>query len=458
MSGKADKSRNLVFHMLTEVLEKKAYSNIVLQKSLRSVKLTQEEKSFVTALYYGTITRLHTLDYYLKKNLKKKFETLDPAVHQLLRMGVWQLLYAHSVPSFAAVNETVKLAKLYTNEGGVRLINAILRSIAAEIEAGTIDPEKARFDVKYSLNRELSGCLIKWYGEERAASIADAFLKDPVITARVNTFRIGREELVRRLRDEGVDSEEGRLSDDALILSLNGHALYELASFREGLFMVQDEAAMLAAIFMNPKAGWKVLDVCSAPGGKACHMAEKMGDKGRILALDINESRLQMVEENQARLGLTCIDTALADALILSEELAEYKGYYNAVLADAPCSGLGLLLRKPDIRHTMTYEKMNDLLTVQETILDQAALFVRPGGTLMYSTCTINPHENDGQADAFLAKHENFEEYPFDDILPGKTVLRTEAHLAEAKRGRLKLLPDEDGCDGFYIARFRRKE
>jgi 16S rRNA (cytosine967-C5)-methyltransferase len=222
--------------------------------------------------------------------------------------------------------------------------------------------------------------------------------------------------------------------------------------------MVQDEAAMLAAILMNPKAGWKVLDVCSAPGGKACHMAEKMGDKGRILALDINESRLQMVEENQARLGLTCIDTALADALILSEELAEYKGYYNAVLADAPCSGLGLLLRKPDIRHTMTYEKMNDLLTVQETILDQAALFVRPGGTLMYSTCTINPHENDGQADAFLAKHENFEEYPFDDILPGKTVLRTEAHLAEAKHGRLKLLPDEDGCDGFYIARFRRKE
>ena len=458
MSAKADKSRNLVFHMLTEVLENGAYSNIVLQKSLRSVKLSQEEKSFLTALFYGTITRLHTLDYYLKKNLKKKYETLEPAVHQLLRMGVWQLLYAQSVPSFAAVNETVKLAKIYTNEGGVRLVNAVLRSISADIEAGIIDPEKARFDVKYSLNRELSGCLIKWYGEDRAASIADAFLKDPVVTARVNTFRVRRDELVRRLKDEGVDSEEGRLSDDSLILSLNGHALYELASFREGLFMIQDEAAMLAAILMNPRAGSNVLDVCSAPGGKTCHMAEKMGDKGRILALDINESRLQMVEENQARLGLTCIDTALADATDLSEELAGYLGYYDAVLADVPCSGLGLLLRKPDIRHTMTYEKMNDLLTVQETILEQASLFVRPGGTLLYSTCTINPHENDGQADAFLARHENFEEYPFEDILPQKEALRTDGHLSDAKRGRLKLLPDEDGCDGFYIARFRRKK
>ncbi len=458
MSGKADKSRNLVFHMLSEVLEKGAYSNIVLQKSLKSVKLTQEEKSFLTALFYGTITRLHTLDYYLKKNLKKKYESLDPSVHQLLRMGLWQLLYAHSVPSFAAVNETVKLAKLYTNEGGVRLVNAVLRSISAEIEAGTIDPEKARFDVKYSLNRELSGCLIKWYGEDRASSIAEAYLKDPIVTARVNTFRIKREDLVRRLNGEGVDTSEGRLSDDALILSLNGHALYELDSFRDGLFMIQDEAAMLAAILMDPEEGWKVLDVCSAPGGKTCHIAEKMRDKGRILALDINESRLQMVEENQARLGLTCIDTALADATDLVLELPDYNGYYNAVLADVPCSGLGLLLRKPDIRHTMTYEKMNDLLKVQETILNQASFFVRPGGTLIYSTCTINPHENDGQADAFLMSHEEFEEYPFDDILPRKDALQTSGHLMDAKRGRLKLLPDEDGCDGFYIARFRRKE
>lgn len=458
MSGKADKSRNLVFHMLGEVLENGAYSNIVLQKSLRSITLTQEEKSFLTALFYGTITRLHTLDYYLRKNLKKKYETLDPAVHELLRMGVWQLLYAHSVPAFAAVNETVKLAKIYTNEGGVRLVNAVLRSISADIEAGIIDPEKARFDVKYSLNRELSGCLIKWYGDERAASIADAFLKDPSITARVNSFRISRDELMLRLKDEGVDSEEGRLSDDALILSLNGHALYELPSFREGLFMIQDEAAMLAAILMNPVTGSRILDVCSAPGGKTCHIAEKMGDKGRILALDINESRLEMVEENQARLGLTCIDTALADATNLAEELADYKGYYHAVLADVPCSGLGLLLRKPDIRNTMTYDKMNDLVKIQATILDQASFFVCPGGTLLYSTCTINPHENDEQADAFLANHGDFEEYPFDDILPQKSALRTDGHISDAKRGRLKLLPDEDACDGFYIARFRRKE
>jgi len=458
MRQKADVARNLCFHMLTEVFENTAYSNIVLQKSLRSTRLNAQEKSFTVAMFYGTITRVHTLDYYLQKNLKKKFATLDCDVHTILRMGVWQLMYAHSVPAFAAVNEMVKIAKLYTNEGGVRLVNAVLRTVSKECEDGLIDPENSRFDVKYSLNKELSGCLTKWYGQEKAESIAAAFLKDPSITARVNRLRVSREALLESLAKDDVAAEYGLFMEDALRLDLGGRAVYELSGFRDGLFMIQDEGAMLASYLMAPVKGQKILDVCSAPGGKSCHMAELMEDQGKVLAVDLYESRLEMVEENQARLGLTCIDTAEADATHLLEELPLYAAFFDGVLVDVPCSGLGLLLRKPDIRLTMTYEKMQELLPVQAQILSQAAEFVRPGGTLVYSTCTINPHENGEQADKFLAARSDYEAYPFADILPAKLALLNPEHLESASHGRIQLLPDTDGCDGFFIARFRRKE
>ena len=457
MSQKADIARNLCFHMLTEVFENTAYSNIVLQKSLRSTRLTPQEKSFTVAIFYGTITRVHTLDFYLEKNLRKKFASLDCDVHTILRMGLWQLMYAHSVPPFAAVNEMVKIAKLYTNEGGVRLVNAVLRTLAKECEDGIIDPENSRFDVKYSLNRELSGCLIKWYGQEKAELLAAAFLKDPSITARVNRVHTSKEALAEKLAQEGVITQDSLFMEDAIRLDLAGHAVYELPSFQEGLFMIQDEGAMLASYLMSPKKGQKILDVCSAPGGKSCHMAELMEDQGKVLALDLYASRLEMVEQNQERLRLTCIDTSEADATQLTEEISNYSSYFDGVLADVPCSGLGLLLRKPDIRLTMTYEKIQELLPVQAKILSQAAEFVMPGGTLVYSTCTINPHENGEQADLFLAQRDDFEEYPFADILPEKLISLNPEHLETALHGRLQLLPDIDGCDGFFIARFRRK-
>lgn len=457
MSHKADVARNLCFHMLTEVFENTAYSNIILQKSLRSTRLTQQEKSFTVAMFYGTITRVHTLNYFLRRNLRKKFDTLDSDVHTILLLGLWQLMYAHSVPPFAAVNEMVKVAKLYTNEGGVRLVNAVLRTLAKECEDGIIDPENSRFDVKYSLNKELSGCLIKWYGQERAESIAAAFLKDPSVTARVNRLRVTKAVLAERLTGDGITTEDGLFMEEALRLDLSGHAVYELSGFHDGLFMIQDEGAMLASYILSPQKGQKILDVCSAPGGKSCHIAELMQDYGKVMALDLNEIRLNMVAQNQERLGLTCIDTAAADATKLADELPQYLSYFDGVLADVPCSGLGLLLRKPDIRLTMTYEKMQELIPVQMNILNQAAQFVRPGGTLVYSTCTINPYENGEQADNFLLSHADFEEYPFADILPAKIAAVNPEHLETAAHGRLQLLPDVDGCDGFFIARFRRK-
>lgn len=457
MSRIVDVPRTLCFHMLTEVLENKAYSNLVIQRSLNRSSLSAQDKKFAVALFYGTITRLYTLDYYLQQKLNQSEESLDPAVRTILRMGVWQILYAHSVPSFAAVDQMVTLSAMHTHEGGVRIVNAVLRVIAREFDEGRIQPEISRFDVRFSMNRELSGCLIKWYGQERAETIAAAYLNEASVTARVNHLRTNREDLVSLLSEEGVSPEDGLFMEDAIRLHLDGRAIGDLVSFQKGLFMIQDEAAILASYLLSPEPGQIILDVCAAPGGKSCHMAEMMRDKGQVLALDINESRLELIEQNKLRLGITSIVTKIADATVLEVLLPEERGTFHGVLVDVPCSGLGLLLRKPDIRTSMTYAKMQELIPLQRQILQQAAAFVRPGGTLIYSTCTINPHENEEQAECFLANHCDFEAFPFDDILPEKLKKRSAEFSASAARGYLQLLPDAVGCDGFFIARFRRK-
>lgn len=457
MSLRAEPSRHICFRMLSDVFINSTFSNKVTQNTLSSANLSTAEKGFATALFYGTITHKYSLDHYLKKNLRKKFDTLESNVHILLLMGAWQLIYSTSVPPFAAVNETVKLAKLYTNEGGVRLINAVLRSISQDKDSDKIDPEKEKFDVRFSLNRELSGCLIHWYGKERAALLAASFLGVPHITARVNRLKTDPDRLIAFLSREGVIATGDRLCPDALRLELNGKSIHDLKSYQQGLFMIQDEAAMLASWLFQAKPGDSILDVCSAPGGKTCHIAECMHDDGHILALDLSESRIELVEQNQKRLGINCIDTAVLDAQDLIDTLPDKRHSFDGVLCDVPCSGLGLLLRKPDIRHTMTYEKMLSLIETQHSILSQSAAFVRKGGTLMYATCTINPNENQAQAKRFLDENSDFECYPFDDILPPNVISSSSDHLDQAKTGQLILLTDQDDCDGFFVARFRRK-
>lgn len=455
MKGRAEPSRLLCFRMLTDVFDHGGFSNLTVRGALLSSGLTPVEKSFATALFYGIITRKYTLNHYLKKNLRKKFDTLEDNVHTLLLMGAFQLIFSPGIPAFAAVNETVRLAKLFTNEGGVRLVNAVLRTIDKDFQDGLIQPGKEKFDVRFSLNRELSGCLVAWYGKERAEKLGEAFLASPHVSARVNRRKNSPEELIAILQKEGVPASPGTLCPDAIVLQLGGRPVTSLASFSQGRFMIQDEAAMLASFLIGAKPGDHILDVCSAPGGKACHMAECMDDVGNVLALDSNESRILLVEENQKRLGLSCIDTAVLDALTLDQSLGDKKESFDKVLCDVPCSGLGLIHRKPDIRHTMTYEKMADLVLVQQAILASAARFVAPGGTLMYSTCTINPHENQEQAGRFLLEHPEFEEDSILADLPES--LRTEHHIEEAQHGQLSLFPDTDGCDGFFIARFRRQ-
>ncbi|MBP5491752.1 MAG: 16S rRNA (cytosine(967)-C(5))-methyltransferase RsmB [Clostridiales bacterium] len=451
-----DEARNTAYRCLMEVLENQGYSNLVLKQELKESSLADRDRAFAVALFYGTITRVYTIDYVLNRFLQKDLNTLDPKVRTCLRMGAWQALFSYGVKDYAAVDSIVSLTRKVSNPGAAGLVNAVLRKVVTEgpdmIEAF---PAK-RIDLKYSLSKELTGCIVKWYGEEKARSILESFLKEPKVTLRQNQKVLSSDgALIEILAEDGFHIEKDELPF-AYVLEGEGMDISNTRAYREGLCSVQSLSAMLVGVLAAPESGWDVLDTCSAPGGKTAHLAEIMGDKGRIDALDANAVRLQMVDETASRLGLTCIRTMPYDATYLPEEMEKLLSEYDLVLTDVPCSGMGLLHRKPDIRLSMSYEKMQSLLPVQKSILENSALRVKRGGYLVYSTCTINPNENEERVSAFLEEHEDFEAVDMSDILPD--CLKKIPTVAEgAKRGMITLLPDEGGWDGFFISKMRRK-
>lgn len=459
MSRKVDIPRKICYEMLFEVFEKGGYANLVLKQRYRSdFDMSDLDKNFVTAMFYGVITYSFTMDFFINRSAGKNSGKIDANVRILLRMGVWQLLFSRSIPPFAAVNTSVDLAKMITNPGGVGMVNAVLRSIAKDSDAIIEEIKTAKFDVRYSLSKEISGLLMKWFGKAKAEAIAASFLEQPETTARVNILRSNAQSLREKLEAEGVGVQDGLFAPQALRIRLGSKSIEELDAFRQGLFMIQDEAAMMASVIADPHTKERILDMCSAPGGKSCHLAELSGDQAEIVSLDIHEGRLELVKQNAERIGLSSIKTDVADAVMLDQVHPEWIGTFDVVVVDVPCSGLGLLRRKPDIRITGNFERIMSLLPLQAEILRKSALFVRPGGALVYCTCTINPDENDGQVDMFLASDNLFSPENFASLLPQKLAEANPGHIDSAKKGRLLLLPDGDGCDGFFIAKMRRKE
>jgi len=446
----------ICFEMLFEVYEKEGYAQLVLKQGLKAYPdLSARDKGFATALFYGVITRTFTLDFVIEKKIQRTVQELDPAVRTILRMGVWQILFSESIPDYAAVNTSVAIASKRANPGGKSLLNAVLRAVASESDHFQEKLQREKPYVRFSLSREITGLLIKWYGEEKAESLANAFLGETQVTARVNRLKTTRSELQEAMEQEGVDCEFGRLTDQSLTIRLQGVSVDSLQAYRDGLFMIQDEAAMLAGILSSPRPGDRVMDVCAAPGGKSCHMAELSSDQADILALDIHENRLKLIDDNRFRLGIRSIRTGISDARNPDLSVTGPEEGYDIVLADVPCSGLGLLKRKPDIRLTINYSRIQSLLEVQKDILMKSSRYVKPGGVLMYCTCTINPDENGNRVDAFLKECPEFVLEPLNRLLP-QALLSDRNHTEEAAKGRIQLLPDTDGCDGFFIAKMRR--
>lgn len=419
------------------------YTNLELSSVIRKYKFEGLDKSFFTSLFYGTVERMLTLDYCIGFLSTVKIEKLDNMVLCLLRTGLYQILFMDRVPDSAAVNESVELAKRYCPKSAVGYVNAVLRAASGRKEAlfSAMQAEKGlrRISVLCSIPEEILRCIADSYGTDAAVGAAEYFSSvKPHLTLRVNTAKTTRDALLAALGNAA--------SPSALVptaIRMNGSFPAEdLYGFDDGLFFVQDEASQLACAQIGRHtvpAGGVIVDTCACPGGKTFSVslstAGENAQRVRIYAFDLHENRLSLIEKGAARLGLANITTAARDAREPDPSLA---GKANAVLCDVPCSGLGVLAKKPDIRYKPLAETAR-LPEIQKAILSASAGYLKHGGTLLYSTCTLNRAENEDVVAAFLAARPDF--HLSDDPIVGD------------KKGMALLLPQTYGTDGFFIAK-----
>lgn len=409
----------------------------------RLAGLSPADAGLCSRIVYGVIQNELLLDFYLSKLCTQKLDRLQPPLADVLRIGAYQILFLDRVPDNAAVDTSVELAKGAGRGQAAGLVNAVLRRLCREKDAlpAIPDRDEAKYlSIRYSHPKWLVKRLLALLGREGAESFLAADNSQPPTVVQVNTCRFDPAHVLAALEGEGVRAEAHPWLPGCLLLDRTGD-LERLDAFQAGAFYVQDPAARLAVLAAKPLPGSQVLDVCAAPGGKSFAAAIAMGDQGEVTACDLHENKLKRVREGAARLGLSSIRTEAADGRIFREE---WGGAFDLVLVDAPCSGLGILRKKPDIRR----KKADNLFTlpvVQSALLENAACYVRPGGTLLYSTCTVLPEENEEVTDAFLGTHPEFSRERF--VLPPP--------IGEAE-GQITLWPHLHGTDGFYICRMTR--
>lgn len=441
--SRAKTERDIAYSILYECLEKDAFSNL----AMKGVKVTD----FVTAAVYGTITMCYSLDSYISSACGRKIEKLDGRTRTILRLGAWQILCSDKVPDYAAVSSSVELANRYCKSSS-GLINAALHKIC-DLSPDEKNLELRKPEIATSLKPEIFGIFKKDYGKERALSIGKALLKSSGTTIRFDSSRFTKEDILKKLESEGVICVDSEFMPDALkVVSTGESTIDQCASFKNGDIIVQGESAMLASVIADPKPNTRILDCCAAPGGKTTHLAQLTNDEAMIDALDVNSSRVELIKQNANRLKIKSINAMKGDATSFGSNKAQY----DLVTADVPCSGLGLLGKKPDIRLQISYERIQELLSIQKAILDNAARNVVSGGVLIYSTCTINKAENENRVKAFLEEHDDFIAEDITSLLPSRLIL-DEDRKQLAKEGMITLFPDTDGCDGFFIARLRRR-
>ncbi|MCI9511348.1 16S rRNA (cytosine(967)-C(5))-methyltransferase RsmB [Oscillospiraceae bacterium 50-60] len=436
-------ARETALRVLTSCRAGGAWADAALKAQLGRDGLFGPEAALCSRIVYGVTQNRLLLDFYLSAYCSQKPDHLQPPLLDILRIGAYQILFLDKVPDSAAVNTSVELAKAAGRGQAAGLVNAVLRKISQNRDSlpSISEQDEARYlSIRYSHPKWLVKRLLILLGREETERFLAAGNSQPPAAAQVNSLRGTAEELCKSLEAEGVKADFHPWLPDCLLLSGTGE-LERLKAFRDGAFYIQDPAARLAVMAMDVKPGDRVLDVCAAPGGKSFAAAIAMEDRGRVLACDLHEKKLKRIQDGAERLGLASIETSAADG---RRACPEWIGQFDAVLVDAPCSGLGIIRKKPDIR----YKKADELFSlpvIQHDILDNAAAYVSPGGVLLYSTCTVLPEENGQTADAFLAEHPDFSRETFS--LP---------FLGEVP-GEITLWPQRHGTDGFYICRMRRQ-
>ncbi len=438
-------ARRAAYKVLMKVEAEGAYSNIALNAALSQIE-DEREKGLAAAIVYGTLENTEIFDLQISSLTGKSAKKLQNEVRVILRMGLTQLVYMDKIPESAAVNECVNLAKKFAPRAS-GLVNGVLRSF---IRAGKkLDLPKKEKDAilylsaKYSVPKWLVQLWHNSYGEEKCEEILSAIKGRAPVYLRVNTTKINEEELCARLSEEGVKTENTKLAG-AVAVEASG-AIDKLGAYEEGLFHVQDLASQLCCSLLEARENSVVYDVCAAPGGKSFTIAQHMNNTGKVISCDLYPHRVSLIKQGAERLGLTNIEPSVRDAMTREEDKADF------VLCDAPCSGYGVIRRKPDIMLKSKSEaegEMESIAEIQRDILSAASALTRKGGVLVYSTCTLNPAENEENAKWFASNNPDFEPMPFE--LPEWVDHRYE-------NGMATIFPHRDGADGFFIARFRRK-
>ena len=434
-------ARETALNVLIACRKEAGWSNGVLKEYLSRDGLDRREAALATRLCYGVVQNRLLLDHYLAQLLTGRVKDLHPAVRDILHLGLYQLYLMDKIPESAAVNESVDLAKKYCRKvrSAPGLVNGVLRN-AVRLRGQLKEP--TGWQERYSHPQKLIDLLKPYVGGRRMEAMMAANNDIPPTVVQVNTLRITAEKLKERLEAEGITARDHSWLADCLVLSGTG-SLEKLPSFREGLFYVQDAAARLSVLCagITPDTG-RVLDCCAAPGGKSFAAAMAMAGQGSILSCDVHAHKTALIQNGAQRLGFAGITVRQQDA---SRFVPEWENAMDTVIADVPCSGYGIIRKKPDIRYKDP-DTMQDLPALQLAILENQARYVRPGGTLLYSTCTLVRRENEGVVEAFLVKHPEFHTEP----LPLPEV------FAKNESGMLALVSGEYDTDGFFICRLRK--
>ncbi len=444
-------ARKVALDALLEVEKMDGYSNKVLNRMLSEAGLEAADRRLTTRLLYGVLENKNLLDHIIRQYINFRINKLDPAIRNILRMGIYQIVFMESIPDSASVNEAVKLAKNYQNRYS-GFVNGVLRNFVRKDKAYKL-PNKEKdllnhLSVVYSHPNWIVERWLKRYGAEFTEALLKSNNEIPELYGRVNTMKTNREVVIQKLEFEGFLVEAGALPDSFKVKTENAGSLADSKTFKSGEVTIQDIAAQAVGYVAAPEPGQLTIDMCAAPGGKSTHLAAIMNNEGRVLSWDIYDHKIAKINENADRLELSCIEAKLKDALEIDEQLL---GKADVVLIDAPCSGLGIIRRKPEIKFNKTAEDIQDLAEIQAEMLNVAAMYLKTGGHLIYSTCTIEPEENEEQVKLFLEKHPNFELAKLDlEVLPES--------WTEGSDGYITLYPHIHGTDGFFISKFVKKD
>ncbi|GHH96510.1 16S rRNA (cytosine(967)-C(5))-methyltransferase RsmB [Neobacillus kokaensis] len=449
MTTKTKKNvREIAMDLLVAIEKNQSYSNLLLNNVIEKNQLSPIDIGLLTELTYGTLQRRMALDFFLQPFIKDN-KKLANWIHHLLRLTLYQMVYLDRIPDRAAIYEAVEIAKSRGHKGIASLVNGVLRSIQRNglPSFSEVSDLNERLSLETSHPIWLVNRWVNQFGYEKTREMCEMNLTAPMQTARVNLTKITRDECTAILEEDGFDIEKSPIIPEA-IRSLKGNLASTIA-FKYGMLTIQDESSMLAAYALGAMENEFILDACAAPGGKSTHIAEKMNNTGEVISVDLHQHKVKLINENARRLGLSNIKTNVSDSRDIQEKFKDET--FNRILLDAPCSGLGVMRRKPDMKYTKMEKDIERLSSIQQDLLTSVAPLLKKGGILVYSTCTVDKQENEDTVKVFLENNPDFEgDLSLKQRMP-------EAIQPLITGYDLQIFPQDFGSDGFYIAALRKK-